>query len=228
MKLETVKVSTLKQLEKNVRRHSDIQIRELIKSYEQFGQTRAIVVDEDNNILIGNGLHMALVKKGVEDCVVYRKVGLSEKDKKKLILTDNKTYSLGVDDFENIEDYIKDIVAEGDLDIAGFDSEFISQITRELEEITADVKDYGIISLEDKQKLEQAKPVPPTQSTATPIYTPATQGSEQSNDDNEQTAEPYTPQESEDTEVQEQPQEVPNTTAKTCVCPNCGEVIPLD
>ena len=53
MKLEVVKLSDLKPLENNVRKHSDKQIDELIKSVEQFGQTRAMVIDEDNNILIG-------------------------------------------------------------------------------------------------------------------------------------------------------------------------------
>ena len=62
MKLEVVKLSDLKPLENNVRKHNDKQIDELVKSVEQFGQTRAMVIDEDNNILIGNGLYFALVK----------------------------------------------------------------------------------------------------------------------------------------------------------------------
>ena len=57
MKLEVVKINDLKPLEKNVRKHNEKQIDELIKSVEQFGQTRAMVIDEDNNILIGNGLY---------------------------------------------------------------------------------------------------------------------------------------------------------------------------
>lgn len=45
MKLEVAKLSDLKPLEKNARRHNDKQIDELIKSVEQFGQTRAMVID---------------------------------------------------------------------------------------------------------------------------------------------------------------------------------------
>ena len=37
MKLEVVKLSDLNHLEKNVRKHNDKQIDELIKSIEQFG-----------------------------------------------------------------------------------------------------------------------------------------------------------------------------------------------
>lgn len=216
MKLEQVKVSDLKRLEKNVRRHSDIQIRELIKSYEQFGQTRAIVIDENNNILIGNGLHMALEKKGVENCTVYRKKGLSEKDKKKLVLTDNKTYSLGADDFPTIEEYIKDITSEGDYDIAGFDSEFIRQITKELEEITNDVQEYGIISLDDKKKLEEKAAQSPINHSQ---KEEANNSSEFSN----------TLHQEKDTEpIEHNKQQETIYEPKTCVCPNCGEVIPFD
>ena len=47
MKIENVRVSELKPLEKNVRKHSDKQIEEMIRSVQQFGQTRAIVIDEN-------------------------------------------------------------------------------------------------------------------------------------------------------------------------------------
>ena len=36
------------------------QIKEMIRSLNQFGQTRPMVVDEQGNILVGNGLYMAL------------------------------------------------------------------------------------------------------------------------------------------------------------------------
>ena len=71
MKLQKKKLSTLKPLEVNVRKHSDKQIKELIRSVNQFGQTRAIVIDEENNILIGNGLHAAMLEAGLEEAFVY-------------------------------------------------------------------------------------------------------------------------------------------------------------
>ena len=119
MKLEVVKLSDLKPLENNVRKHSDKQIDELIKSVEQFGQTRAMVIDEDNNILIGNGLYFALLKMNKPDAQCYRKTGLTEVQKKKLILSDNKIYGLGSDDYEQINNYIQEITKIGDFEIAG-------------------------------------------------------------------------------------------------------------
>lgn len=90
MNIQTLQLTDLKPLEVNVRKHTETQIKELIRSLEQFGQTRAIVIDEDNNILIGNGLHEAMTRAGMKDAAVYRKSGLSDIEKKKLILADNK------------------------------------------------------------------------------------------------------------------------------------------
>ena len=56
MNVTTKRLDALKHPKKNVRIHSEQQIRELKRSLEKFGQTRAIVVDEDDTILIGNGL----------------------------------------------------------------------------------------------------------------------------------------------------------------------------
>ena len=64
MKVTIKKLSVLKHPEKNVRIHSEQQIRELKRSLEKFGQTRALVIDENNIILIGNGLYEAMVSLG--------------------------------------------------------------------------------------------------------------------------------------------------------------------
>lgn len=200
MNVQKIKLLELKPLEQNVRKHGDNQIKELIRSVEQFGQTRAIVVDEDNNILIGNGLHAAMVKAGHEECFIYRKTGLSETEKKKLILADNKTYSLGADDYENIEAYIEEITSTGDFEIAGFDEGVLRNLMRDAEEVLADVQNYGVLTPERvEKKLETAEWV----ENAAPVQNAPESRSESKN---EETAD-----------------EVP-----TVMCPNCGECIPLD
>lgn len=146
MKLEVVKLSDLKPLEKNVRKHNDKQIDELIKSVEQFGQTRAMVIDEDNNILIGNGLYFALVKMNKAEVQCYRKTGLSEIEKKKLILSDNKIYGLGSDDYEEINNYIQEITGMGDFEIAGYDKFILEQMTATDEQVEEAIKNYGTIT----------------------------------------------------------------------------------
>lgn len=76
MKVTIKKLSVLKHPEKNVRIHSEQQIRELKRSLEKFGQTRALVIDENNIILIGNGLYEAMVSLGYQEATVYVKAGL--------------------------------------------------------------------------------------------------------------------------------------------------------
>lgn len=146
MKLEVVKINDLKPLEKNVRKHNDKQIDELIKSVEQFGQTRAMVIDEDNNILIGNGLYFALVKMNKADVQCYRKTGLSEVEKKKLILSDNKIYSLGADNYDEINNYIQEITGMGDFEIAGYDKFILEQMTATDEQVEEAISNYGVIT----------------------------------------------------------------------------------
>lgn len=98
MKVTRMKLASLKMPEKNVRIHSEKQVKEFVRSLDAFGQIRPIVVDEDNTILAGNGLYAALMAKGETEADVYVMKGLSPNEKKKLMLADNKIYSLGVDD----------------------------------------------------------------------------------------------------------------------------------
>lgn len=207
MKIQKIKLTELKPLEQNVRKHSDKQIIELIRSVEQFGQTRAIVVDEKNNILIGNGLFMAMMQAGLDEAFIYRKRGLSEIEKKKLILADNKTYSLGSDDYENIESYLEEITASGDFEIAGFDEDMLRNLMRDADELLTDVQNYGVLEpsvIEHKQQVAESREQAPQQPD----------NSEKAN--------------SQQVDPQAYPQEQPESAVETIICPNCGECIPLD
>lgn len=210
MKIQTLKLSELKPLEVNVRKHSETQIKEIMRSVQQFGQTRAIVIDEDNNILIGNGLHEAMVKAGLEQAFVYRKKGLSEIEKKKLILADNKTYSLGADDYGNIEAYLEEITASGDFEIAGFDEDVLRNLMRQADEVLADVQNYGVLSAEQVEKKKEMQRAEPEQTEAT-AGTSAEQPGNGAMIDG-------TP-----------PDDITHgAEPETVICPNCGECIPLD
>lgn len=208
MKIEVLNIEELKPLEKNVRRHNDKQIDELIRSLNQFGQTRAIVIDEENNILIGNGLYAAMKKRGDTKCEVYRKTGLSEKDKKKLILTDNRVYSLGADDYTAIQDFIDEITLEGDFDIAGFDDDVIKQMTKDMNAINDDVMNYGNIP---------ASPSKPQGQVISEEAKPQETYNQPSQSHNEEP--PVKEAGVSAAQVQNE---------RTIVCPNCGEVIHLD
>lgn len=178
MKVEKIKIEQLKPLENNVRRHNEKQIAEIEKSVKQFGQTRAIVVDEDNNILIGNGLYMALKNMGVEEAECYRKTGLNEIQKKKLILSDNKTYSLGADDYAEINNYIKAITDTGDFDIAGFDADILEQMVATDEEVEEIISNYGKVTEEKLITKEDLIETPQQETQQATIITETKTGQE--------------------------------------------------
>ena len=151
MKIIRKKLSDLKSPEKNVRIHSEKQTKEFVRSLEAFGQIRPIIVDEENTILAGNGLYAALIAKGETEADCYVIKGLSENEKKKLMLADNKIYSLGVDDMDVFEEFLRDL--GDDIDIPGYDEELLKTITADLEDVDEMLSGYGTVTDTTKQQI---------------------------------------------------------------------------
>lgn len=135
MELEKRKLSELTPSSVNVRKHTTNQIKEFKKSIDAFDVIRPIVIDENNTILVGHGLFQALTEMGKEYADVLVKKGLTENQKKKLLLADNKIYSLGIDDYTAIESILKELATDSDFEVPGYDSEILEQL-------------YGIKSVE--------------------------------------------------------------------------------
>ena len=124
------KLTELKKPEKNVRTHTEDQIKEFKRSVQMFGQIRPIVIDENNVMLAGNGLYDTLVELGYKEADCYVVVGLSEAEKKKLMIADNKIFDLGANDIDAFDSIIKELGT--DLDIPGYDSEMLSMFVDDL------------------------------------------------------------------------------------------------
>lgn len=155
MKTEKVLLSKLVSPERNVRIHPKEQIDHLARSIKMFGQFRNIVIDEKNVILAGNGLFAAMQAADQTHAVCYRITGLSAKQKKKLMLVDNKTFSLGMDLSSVQFEFIKEI---NDLDIPGFDADVISVLLANSSQITDKISQFGNMStpeVEKRQATEQ-------------------------------------------------------------------------
>ena len=197
MKLIDVVVDELKPIEKNVRRHTEIQIDEFAKSLKQFGQTRPFVIDESNTILVGNGMFYAMQKAGIKEASAYRMKGLSDMQKKKLMLTDNKIYSLASDNFDVIEELLKEFAKAGDFEIPGFDATIVESLAKEQSQIIAEGAEYG------KMKVEE------------PVNQAVQNNAEYRPDSEAQSA------------AIDREYSSPAETIKTVMCPNCGEVIRL-
>lgn len=216
MEVTIKKLSVLKHPEKNVRIHSEQQIRELKRSLEKFGQTRALVIDENNIILIGNGLYEAMVSLGYQEATVYVKAGLSESDKKKLMIADNKTYALGIDDLDTIYGFIEEL--QGDLDIPGYDEEILQQMVADADEVTEKLSEYGTLDEAEVQRIKETNEKK-EQKNATENIPPMTIAS--TNKEKDSLAPVPVVAEENGTETIIEKVE----TQKFVICPKCGEKI---
>lgn len=154
MKVIKKKLLELRRPKKNVRNHSIKQIEEFKRSVQMFGQIRPIVIDEDNVILAGNGLFMALEALGRTEADCYVAAGLTEAGKKKLMLADNRIFNLGVDDLQAFEEIILEL--DHDFDIPGYDADLLETLVIDVGAADTLMGGYGIISDDTKQEMERA------------------------------------------------------------------------
>ena len=217
MDIQKIKLSDMKPLEDNIRVHGENQIKHYIKSIKQFGQTKPIILDEDYNILIGNGLYKAMTEMGFEYAEGYFKKGLSKKDKKKLILADNKVYEMGMTSNNQVERFRKEITDTGDFDIVGYEEDILKSIMATPDEILEDMKSYGAFDEQIIKPIEQ------------PMVNQIQQATHQQIDQQmvNQMDQQMASQSQLNTQIQ-QPQMSQADTMRTIICPNCGEVIRLD
>lgn len=158
MKITKKKMDELHKTEKNIRKHSERQIKEYIRSLEMFGQIRPLVVTEDGEILVGNGMYEALTQMGKTECDVYVVEGLTKVQKRKLMLADNKVYDLGVNDTSILDDILGDL--GGDFDVPGYNADLLSTIFSTTEDESADViADYGAHGFDVSDKKNEDKTV---------------------------------------------------------------------
>lgn len=207
MEIITMKLVDLVKPEKNVRIHTEQQLKEFQRSVKMFGQIRPIVVDENNVILAGNGLYETLIAMGKEIADVYKYDNLTENQKKKLMIADNKIFSLGIENLDTLNSFLEDL--QGDLDIPGFDEDILKQMVSEAEDVTEKLSEYGTLDDEEIQSIKESGERKEQQiqkaeaEQATPAPQPIAQLQQEMPEDSEDT-----------TEVK-----------KFVICPKCGEKI---
>lgn len=136
MKMETVdiKLTELKPYERNAKKHPESQVKAVAESIKQFGWAQPIVVDEDNEIIIGHGRLLAAKRLKLDTAPCYILKGLTPEQKRKLRLLDNKLNESEWD-IELLKDEIPD------LDFSGF----------------PDI-DWGIITPEEEKEVVEDEP----------------------------------------------------------------------
>ena len=147
-----VSLSVLKTPELNSRIHPEKQVEEIRRGLRKWGQYKNIVIDEENLVLAGNGLVEAMRAEGYKKATAVVLYGLSKNDRTKLILADNKTAGLGIDNLANIEQLIKEL--DGDFDIPGFDDDILNSISAASDQISAALDGYGKATEENLAEID--------------------------------------------------------------------------
>ena len=155
MNVVKMPLSTMKRPERNVRMHTEKQLKEFERSVTMFGQIRPIVVDDERTILAGNGLYETLLRMGWTEADVLQMQGLSDSQKKKLMLADNKIYGLGVDDLDSFDAILNEL--QDDLDIPGFDEELLKSMVSQASEVTEKLQEYGTLDDEEIGEIRVAR-----------------------------------------------------------------------
>ena len=155
MNVVKMPLSSLKRPERNVRMHTEKQLKEFERSVTMFGQIRPIVVDDERTILAGNGLYETLLRMGWTEADVLQMQGLSDSQKKKLMLADNKIYGLGVDDLDSFDAILNEL--QGDLDIPGFDEDLLKSMVSQACEVTEKLQEYGTLDDEEIGEIRAAR-----------------------------------------------------------------------
>lgn len=117
MELKKLKLTEIKPYGKNPRKN-DGAVDAVAESIKQCGYCSPIVVDENYEVLAGHTRLKALKKLGRKECEVVVKEGLTEEQKQKYRILDNKTGEFAEWDLDVLQEQLKD------LDFDGFDFGF--------------------------------------------------------------------------------------------------------
>jgi ParB-like chromosome segregation protein Spo0J len=116
----------------NPRIHPDSQIEKLVISIQQFGFVQPLLIDGEFNLIAGHGRLIAAKKIGMAQVPSIVIDHLSEREKKALVITDNKLSELSKWDFEKLADEVSELVGlDFDVDNLGFDEQEIESLLQD-------------------------------------------------------------------------------------------------
>ena len=168
-----INIDENKPYERNARIHSSKQIKQIMEAIKAFGFTNPLLIDDENNLIAGHGRLEAVKQLNIIDfkdnplkelpAIVIS--GLSEADKKALIIADNKIAENASWDYDLLQAEFQELEAINyDLDLMGFDNldEILGadidaeQETKEIKEVEINQKYELLIKCKDESELEQA------------------------------------------------------------------------
>lgn len=147
MELIELPVGKIKPYERNPRKN-DGAVEAVAESIKQCGYIAPIIVDEENVILAGHTRLKALKRLGYKKVPVVIKEGLSEEQKRKYRLLDNKTNELAEWDFDLLGDELEgldfgDLELDWGISAEEEKGEIIEDVPPEVDESSAPVSNLG-------------------------------------------------------------------------------------
>ena len=112
MKLQKLKLADIKPYENNPRKNDDA-VNAVAESIKQCSYIAPIIIDEDGVILAGHTRYKALKKLGYKECEVVIASDLTEEQKKKYRLYDNKTAEMASWDQKKLSAELCDVDFQG-------------------------------------------------------------------------------------------------------------------
>ena len=168
-----INIDEIKPYERNARIHSSKQIKQIMEAIKAFGFTNPLLIDDEKNLIAGHGRLEAVKQlniidfkdKPIKELPAIIITGLSEADKKALIIADNKIAENASWDYDLLQAEFQELEAINyDLDLMGFDNldEIlgtdidVEQETKEIKEVEINQKYELLIKCKDEKELEQA------------------------------------------------------------------------
>lgn len=169
-----INIDKIKPYEKNARTHSTKQLEQIMNSIKAYGFTNPLLIDENNNLIAGHGRLEAVKQLNRVDfknnplmelpAIIIE--GLSEADKKALIIADNQIALNAGWDYEILSQELNELAdISYDLDLLAFDNidellsydlDDIDENVKELKEVEINQKYDLLIKCKNESELEKA------------------------------------------------------------------------
>ena len=136
LKIESLQTADLVPYARNSRTHSAEQVRQIANSIKEFGFTNPVLIDWNNGIIAGHGRVMAAELLGLPQVPCIRLGYLSDAQRRAYVIADNQLALNSGWDFEILKEemaFLNDV--EFDIDLLGFDDDFLNNIGFEEKQI---------------------------------------------------------------------------------------------
>lgn len=145
MEIKKLKLSQIKPYDKNPRKNEQA-VDAVVESIKQCGYCSPILVDENNVILAGHTRFKAIQRLGWTEVEVVVRAGLTDEQKRKYRLLDNKTNEFASWDFDLLNEELEGLDFEGfdfGFDLTSTDEEFLDSFFTPVKDEATTTNDTG-------------------------------------------------------------------------------------